>query len=256
MQAAPLQRIAMTSFPDHFSSVAKDYARFRPTYPAELFDWIAGVAPARETAWDCACGSGQATLPLAERFEQVIGTDASAEQIALAPRHSRIEWRVASAEESGLEPASIDAVTVAQALHWFDLQRFWPEVRRVLRPRGVIAIWTYGVLYVDDPALTSALTHLHDDIVGPYWPIERGHVERQYESLEIPFKRIPAPALTLSAEWSLDQLLGYLRTWSGTRRYIAAIGADPIAPFGEQIADLWGEKRTVKWPLSVIAATS
>src|SRR5687768_7980730 len=133
-----------SSFADHFSGVASGYATFRPRYPTALFDWLATVAPARDTAWDCAAGSGQATLALAERFGRVIATDASDAQLGSAPAHPRVEYRVATADVSGLPPASVDLVTVAQAVHWFDFDRFYDEVRRVARPGGIVAVWCYG----------------------------------------------------------------------------------------------------------------
>ncbi len=244
----------MTSFPDHFSSHAANYARYRPTYPAQLFDWIAASAPGRGTAWDCGCGNGQATLPLAERFERVIATDPSAEQIAQAPADPRISWRVASAEASGLDAESIDVVTVAQALHWFDLPRFWREVHRVVRPGGLIVVWSYGVAFFDDAEATRLLRHFHDDVMGSYWPIERGHVEAGYQSLDFPFERVTPPAIGLDASWTLEQLAGYLQTWSATRRYVAANGNDPVPAFAEQLRRWWGGgERTVHWPLTILA---
>ncbi|HEY0879249.1 MAG TPA: class I SAM-dependent methyltransferase, partial [Zeimonas sp.] len=142
-------------FPDHFSAVAPAYAQSRPTYPAALFDWLASRCAARELAWDCGAGSGQASLALGARFTRVIATDASAEQIARATPHARIEYRVAAAERSGLETACADLITVAQALHWFDLDRFWPEVRRVARSAALFAAWTYGPLEVDGDAVDA-----------------------------------------------------------------------------------------------------
>jgi ubiquinone/menaquinone biosynthesis C-methylase UbiE len=243
----------VTSFPDHFSAVAANYARYRPTYPAALFDWIAANAVATETAWDCGCGSGQASLPLAERFAHVIATDPSAEQIARAPTHPRINWRVATAESSGLDDRSVDVVTVAQALHWFARPRFWDEVRRVARPGGVIAAWTYGMPFDDDPAIAGLVRHFHDVIVGPYWPVERGHVEKRYSSIDFPFTPIDPPPFELRATWTLDQMIGYLGTWSAVRRYIAQRDEDPVAIFAGQLQPVWGVVRTVRWPVTVIA---
>ena len=184
----------------------------------------------------------------------MIATDPSAEQIAQAPAHPRISWRVAPAETSGLATASVDVVTVAQALHWFDLRRFWPEVRRVVRAGGLIVVWSYGIAFFDDAQATHRLRHFHDDVMGSYWPIERGHVEAGYESLDFPFERITPPAIGLSASWTLEQMTGYLQTWSATRRYIAANGNDPVPAFAEQLITWWGDgQRTVHWPLTILA---
>lgn len=244
----------VVSFPDHFSAIAATYARYRPTYPAQLFDWIADVAPARNAAWDCGAGSGQATLALAERFASVVGTDASAEQLSQAPAHPRISWRVAPAEASGLEPLSVDLVTIAQALHWFDLGRFWPEVRRVLRPGGVVVAWSYGVLFLEETVITPILHDFHDNVVGPYWPIERGYVDARYQQINFPFERLSPPPLDLRADWTLEQLTGYLRSWSATRRYIEKNGTDPVTAFSGTLRDIWGDgSREVIWPLTVLA---
>lgn len=241
------------SYPDHFSSVAANYVRYRPTYPEQLFDWIARSSLARSSAWDCGCGNGQATLPLAERFDTVVATDPSAEQIGQAPIHPRISWRVAPAEASGLDAASIDAVTVAQALHWFDLPRFWVEVRRVVRPGGLLVAWTYGMPFFDAAEPTRILRHFHDEVVGPFWPIERGHVDAGYQTLDFPFERLAPPAIGLTASWTLEQLTGYVQTWSAMRRYIQANGSDPSPALVDELRGWWGERREVHWPLTILA---
>jgi ubiquinone/menaquinone biosynthesis C-methylase UbiE len=241
-------------FPDHFSAVAASYARYRPTYPAALFDWIASTAPARERAWDCACGSGQATLPLSERFAQVTGTDASAQQLEEAPAHPGITWCVATAESSGLTAASFDVVTVAQALHWLDLPKFWVEVRRVLRRRGLFAAWCYGLATLDHADADARLRDFHDNVVGDYWPRERGHVDRGYRNIVLPFERLDSPTIEMSERWTLDRLLGYIRTWSAVRRYIEAKQVDPVEAFGDTLRRDWGDAtRELRWPLTIVA---
>ena len=166
-----------TPFQDHFYAVAANYAQYRPRYPRELFDYLRGMAPRASRVWDCACGSGQATLELAERFAAVTATDASAEQIAEAPPHPRVTYRVAPAEASGLPDHSADLVTVAQAVHWFDLDRFYAEVRRVLAAGGIIAVWSYGAHQLGDEAIDQLAGDFYHHVVGPYWPPERRFVE-------------------------------------------------------------------------------
>jgi ubiquinone/menaquinone biosynthesis C-methylase UbiE len=195
---------------DHFSGVAKQYAEARPTYPAALFAWLATQAPARDLVWDAGAGSGQASLALAEHFTQVQASDISEKQLAAMPPHPRITTHVG--DTSGLPDAYADLVTVAQALHWFDLDAFYAEVWRVLKPAGLIAVWSYGVLRTDDEALTAAVDHLHNDIVGPYWPSERHDVENGYVNLTFPFDQIETPAFTMTAQWDLHRLLGYFRS--------------------------------------------
>ncbi len=161
------------TFADHFSAASADYARYRPDYPDRLFAYLADRAPGRRRAWDCATGNGQAARGLARHFAEVIATDASAQQIASAPPHRRVSYRVAPAEDSGLPDESVELITVAQALHWFDRPRFWPEARRVLVPRGVIAVWCYDLLSID-AEVDAVVGRLYRDVVGPYWPPERG----------------------------------------------------------------------------------
>jgi SAM-dependent methyltransferase len=241
-------------FKDHFSRLAAQYAAFRPRYPAALFDYVAEVAPARTAVWDCACGNGQATLDLAERFDSVIATDASAQQVSQAVSHPRVTYRVAPAERSGLSPESVDLITVAQSLHWFDFDAFYAEVRRVLRNNGVLAVWSYGVQTVDEPEVNELVLEFYSETVGEYWPPERRLIEEGYRSLPFPFVEMTPPAFAMSERWTLPKLLGYFRSWSATARYVQRNGADPVTPLGERIAPLWGgpdAERVVRWPLSM-----
>lgn len=238
-------------FKDHFSAQAPDYARFRPAYPAELFAWLAGVAPARATAWDCGTGSGQAAAGLAAHFRQVIATDPSRSQLEHAEPHPNIDYRCASAEVSLLDTASIDLVTVAQAIHWFDLETFFAEVRRVLKPGGVIAAWTYTLLDVE-AGIDALLGDFYKNVVGPYWPPERKMVDDRYRSLPFPFQPIAAPAFEIRTVWTREDLIGYLGTWSATRACLKATGSDPLADFGRRLAPLWpdaAQRKTLRWPL-------
>lgn len=241
-------------FQDHFSGVAAAYSRFRPHYPAALFDHLAEVSPGRALAWDCATGSGQAALALAERFSRVVATDASAEQIAHAQPHPRVEYRVAPAERSGLDPASVELVTVAQAMHWFDIPAFFREARRVLRPGGVLAAWCYGNPVMDDPVLERVVVTLYADTLGAYWPPERALIVEGYASIELPFEELPAPRMELEADLTLDGLAGYLHTWSARKRYVEEHGTDPVGPAIAQMREHWGDPdapRRVRWPLYV-----
>lgn len=241
-------------FTDHFAAVSANYADFRPRYPAALFDWLAEHAPARSLAWDCAAGTGQASVDIAERFAQVVATDASRTQIEAAVPHPRVLYRVATAQDSCLVDRSVDLVTVAQALHWLDLEAFYTEVRRVLKPGGLLAVWTYGMHSMGDAAIDARVRHFYADVVGEYWPPERAHVETGYRDLPFPFAEIAPPAFTMTADWSLPQLLGYLRSWSATARYIRVTGEDPVIELGERLAALWGgtdATRTVTWPLAL-----
>lgn len=234
---------------DHFSGHAADYAKFRPGYPDALFDWIAAQAPARHLAWDCGCGSGQASVPLAARFAHVVATDLSARQIAEAAPHPHIEYRAAPAEVSGLADHGADLVTVAQALHWFDFERFYAEVRRVLKPGGVLAAWTYQLLRAA-PALDAPLEDFYRNVIGSWWPPERKWVDEGYRTIPFPFEEIPAPAFEIRLRWTLDDLLAYLRTWTATRYFMQAESRDPTVALGETLRPLWGDgEQEIVWPI-------
>jgi SAM-dependent methyltransferase len=238
---------------DHFSRQAAQYRASRPSYPAELFAFLADVAPARNLALDCATGNGQAALGLAEHFARVLGTDLSPAQLAHRAFHPRVDYVAATAERLPVADGAVDVVTVAQALHWLDLPRFYAEVRRVARPGGIIAAWSYGRLEVA-PAIDTVVEHLYADVVGPYWPAERALVESGYRDLPFPFQPLPAPPFALQAEWPLARLLGYLSSWSAVQRCKDATGSDPLATVTEPLAAAWGDpgaSRTVRWPLAL-----
>ena len=239
---------------DHFSGVAADYARFRPGYPAALFDWLAARTTGHDFAWDCGCGNGQASVPLAERYRRVAATDFSARQIELATPHARIEYRAVPAESSGLPDQSADLVTVAQALHWFDFDRFYAEVRRVLKPEGLFAAWTYQLLRAE-PAINDVLADFYANTLGPHWPPERRWVDLAYGGgMPFPFWEIATPTFEIRLTWSLEDLLAYLGTWSATARYRQATGHDPIPALGERLAPIWqAGPREIVWPIAMRA---
>ena len=240
-----------------FSSVASEYARFRPGYPEELFDWLAQIAPAKDAAWDCGCGSGQASVPLAGRFARVFATDPSAQQIAAARQHPRVTYSVGAAESSALPAASVDLVTVAQALHWFDVEAFYAEARRVARPGAVLAVWNYPRPEFVDPELDRHFLGFYRDVVGPYWPPERRHVEANYSTLPFPFEELPSPPFALRLRWNLEQVLGYVSSWSASSRYREALRSDPVPLLRESLAPAWpgaGEEVDVRMPIGLRAA--
>lgn len=239
------------TFKDHFSGHAASYAAFRPGYPPELFDFVAALTPGRALAWDCATGNGQAAVPLAGIFDRVVATDASQQQLGNATPHPRIEYRVATAENSGLPDASVDLLTVAQAVHWFDFDRFYAEARRVLRPGGAIALWTYNLLR-GTPEISALVDRLARDISGAHWPPERRWVDEEYRTLPFSFPEVPSPTFEHTETWDLPRLVAYLRTWSANVRYQAATGKDPIAEIAPELEAAWGdpeEPRVLTWPI-------
>jgi SAM-dependent methyltransferase len=240
-------------FKDYFSSDAADYAQYRPHYPTALFEYLASLAPDRVLAWDCARGNGQAARGLASFFKEVIATDGSDKQIANAERNDHISYRVATAEESGLETGSADLITVAQALHWLRIEEFYDEVRRVLKPDGALAVWCYNLVEVS-PAIDRLIANFYRETVGPYWDFDRKLVETGYRTVPFPFTELAVPKFRMEANWSLAHLLGYLRTWSATKKFMAAQRFDPVVALAGELAVVWGERdhrKLLSWPLSV-----
>jgi SAM-dependent methyltransferase len=236
-----------------YSPYAGKYAQSRPSYPAELFTHLASLVDRRRLAWDCATGNGQAAVRLADYFEQVIATDISPEQIRHAMPHSRVEYRVARSEQSGLDESSVDLVTVASALHWFDLEAFYAEVQRVVRPGGVLAAWTYHVGHVEPP-LDRIFARLYDDVLSPYFTPGARLVDQRYETIVLPGDPLDGIDLHVSATWNLDQMLAFIESWSGTQQYIQARGENPVALIAEDLEELWGAREivhTVRWPLYI-----
>ena len=238
---------------DHFSGHAAEYARARPVYPPELFVWLTQACPARDLVWDCATGNGQAALALTEHFQRVHATDLSAEQLAQAPRHPNISYRTAQAEESGLADRCCDLITVAQALHWFSTGDFYAEVRRVLKPGGLFAAWTYSLLQADAD-LNAIVSHFYTDTIGRYWPEERRWVDLGYREMPFPCADIATPDFEIRLEWTLADLLAYLYTWSATQRCIRETGVDPCVALQAQLSEVWPlpeSRRTIIWPLAL-----
>jgi len=246
------------AFKDHFSKVAAAYSRFRPSYPEALFAFLADRAPGRALAWDCATGSGQVARGLVPWFDVVVATDASAAQVDDAIAHPRVAYRVAPAERCPLRDGSVQLVTVAQALHWFDQPAFFSEVRRVLPAGGLLAVWSYGVMRVESE-IDELIDHLYGEVLGPYWPPERRLVEAGLAGVVLPFPEVPVPDFSMQAEWGRDAFMGYLSTWSAVSRYRAAESRDPLEAFARVLARIWPEaeeRRQISWPLHIRLAAA
>ena len=240
-------------FKDHFSAHAADYSKYRPTYPPQLFSFLAAHCWEYQRTWDCATGNGQAARGLAAHFEEVVATDASTSQIQHAITCPKVRYLAAPAERPPFEDASLDLITVAQALHWFNLEAFYAETRRVLKPRGLIAAWCYGCMSVSPP-IDQILQHFYHETVGPYWPPERALVDAAYRSISFPFSKILQimPCFHMEASWTLPQLLAYIGTWSAVKNLIKARQSDPIPLLAEKLSPLWGNPastQTTLWPL-------
>ena len=244
------------NFKDHFSQRAALYAAYRPLYPDALFEFLAALTTEHRLALDCGTGNGQAAIGLAAHFAKVVATDPSNAQIRNATPDPRIEYRVAPADASGMQPRSVDLVTAAQALHWFDAESFFAEARRVLTEDGVIAVWGYGDPILDTRALDKILHDFNRVTLETYWPPERALVLNGYKDVEFPFAEVTAPALELRMQWSLPELAGYLRTWSATMRFINEHSTDPVIEVEQALAAHWGNPvapRLIRWPLYIRA---
>jgi SAM-dependent methyltransferase len=237
------------AFKDYFSGHSDAYERYRPHYPPALYAWLAGQAPARRLAVDVATGNGQAALGLAEHFDAVVALEPSPEQLRQARDHARVEYRQASAEAMPLAADSADLLVAAQAAHWFDWQAFIAGARRILKPGGILAIWCYG-LFECDPTVDRLVQEFSRDVVGPWWPRERRHVEEGYRKLVPPFPALDVPGFEMQADWDFDAVLGYLGTWSAVRRAQARTRRNPLDLLEAPLRSAWGAgARRVRWPL-------
>lgn len=228
-----------------FTPFAATYARARPRYPAELYDWLASLCERRELAWDAATGNGQAAIGLAERFSRVIATDISSGQIGHAAPHPRVEYRVASAERSGLAGASVDLAAVATAIHWLPIEPFLAEVKRVVKPGGVFAAWTYH-LGTCDPPFRDPIRRFYWDVARPHFAPNVAIVDEGYRTLDFPGVRIEAPDFRVVSDWTLAETLDFLRSWSGLAEHRAKTGVDLVAAFEPELATLWDDPATTR----------
>jgi len=240
-------------FKDLFSQQSVDYAKFRPTYPQELFSYLASLAPEKKTAWDCGTGNGQAALELTAYFEKILATDPSEKQIQNAIAHPQIVYSVSAAEKSPQIPtATVDLTTVAQAFHWFHQAQFLQEVRRVSKKNAVLAIWCYELAQIS-PAVDQAVLVLYEEILGPYWDSQRKLVDEGYKNVQLPLEEIKTPSFGIEATWNLEHLIGYLGTWSALQKYIEKNKKNPIELVFEDLKKSWGPEitQTVKWKLGL-----
>lgn len=240
----------MTGFADHFGPRSRHYREARPSYPPALFHFLAIIAPSTRLAWDCATGNGQAATALAERFGKVLGTDPSDAMIAAAVPHVRVRYAVTK-YDTGLETGSVGMVTVAQALHWLDLDDFLRETRRVLVTNGLLAAWCYSLPRVT-PAVDEVCDYFYRVILGPYWPAERRHVENGYQSIALPIDEYAVPPFEMVEDWTCDEYLSYVRTWSGVAKCVAARGEEPVTTFEAAARSAWATpalRRRLRWPL-------
>jgi ubiquinone/menaquinone biosynthesis C-methylase UbiE len=246
--------MAMKDVIDNFSTGGADYALYRPESPREVFDFIFSHVKNFDTAWDCGTGNGQVAAVLADRFKTVYGTDISEDQLKYAIQKDNITYRKERVEQTSFADKSIDLITVGQAIHWFDFDPFYEEVSRVAATGAFFAAWTYSLLQLT-PAVNEVINHFYYDITHHYWDKQRYYVDDGYKTIPFPFKEIQAPEIWITKHYTQQQLIGYLRTWSGVKNYIKKVQQDPTDLILKDLARAWGNKEQLEvlWPVHVRA---
>lgn len=240
-------------FKDYFSYNSAAYSRHRPGYPDSLFVYLSSICPSHKMAWDCATGSGQSAQQLSQYFDTVIATDASESQVSCAQKKDNVHYFVATAENSAIGNNRLDLITIAQALHWFDLPAFSIEIERTLKQGGILAAWSYNLLTVQAD-IDEQVNHLYSTILNQYWPAERAIVEEGYQSVSFSFEELLIPGFKMTIEWTFEQLISYLSTWSAVNAYITSNNQNPVDLIYPELLQNWGnidKERTVAWPLTV-----
>lgn len=236
-----------------FVSDGEQYAQFRPQYPHALGLLLASLTNRHQQALDVGCGTGQLTTILAAYFDEVMGVDPSDSQIQNAKSHPKIQYQVSTAEQLPEGLRDLDLITVAQAAHWFDLPRFYQEVTRVLAPDGVLALISYGVMQVDE-AIRARVHQFYDNEIGPYWPAERKLVDEGYQTIEFPFQEMSVTPMEIELEWGLEEMMGYISTWSAVKKAKDLGQGDLLTAFYDDMCDLWGDasqKKRFIWPINM-----
>jgi hypothetical protein len=237
---------------DYFSGHSKIYAAFRPSYPQAVYDFILRYVPGKITAWDCATGNGQVAKVLSEYFKKVDATDISQQQLDRAYQADNIYYATSAAEKTSFTDNQFDLITVGQALHWFDVDAFYKEAKRVGKNKSILAIWGYSLCSVDED-IDKIFLDFYRNIVGPYWDNARKLVEEEYKNMPFPFEQITTPKFEINVSWTRNEFVGYLTSWSATQKYIKTNKINPVDAIAEQLKKYWrvDETKTVRFPVFV-----
>lgn len=227
---------------DRFSTVAEEYALYRPHYPDSLYQFLFSLQPYRDRAWDVGTGNGQVATVLSSVFESVVATDISPQQLSQAPVLPNVIYRAVAAENSEIDTASVDLITVGQAVHWFDIGKFASEAQRVGKPHAVLAIWCYTLLETE-PQVDILIRHLYEDILEGYWDPQRTHIDRHYQDIDFPFVELPCPQFEMQNNYGLHDILGYLRTWSAVTKFLNQNNSDPVKEIEPDLLALCGDRK-------------
>lgn len=235
---------------DNFSTHSDKYARYRPTYPDEVFDFILSNTKGRHVAWDCATGNGQVAGKLVDYFDKIYASDISEQQLGHAFQHEKIIYSLQPAEKTNYPDKFFDLIVVAQAIHWFDFDRFYTEAKRTLKDSGILVVLGYGNVYIA-PEVDDVIEKFYNDVVGAYWDKERGYIDEKYTTIPFPFNELKVPQFVNRFDWSFDHFLGYLNTWSAVKHFIKKNGYNPLDEVFEALKNSWGDKptRQVNYPL-------
>ena len=237
---------------DNFSGHSSEYAKYRPSYPKQLYDFIRDNCHNFDRAWDCGCGNGQVTGELARIFKEVEATDISSNQISQAKAAENVKFSVISAENAEFPEDLFDLIISAQAVHWFNFPKFYKNVQRSLKPNGLFIATGYGLIRVNSE-IDEIIDHFYENIIGNYWDEERNYVETHYQNIPFPFSEINAPGLEQRYSWTASEMLGYLRTWSSVKHFEKHKHEDPVQLVENQLIAKWGKARVVKFPIFIRA---
>jgi ubiquinone/menaquinone biosynthesis C-methylase UbiE len=242
----------------HFSEKSTNYLVFRPDYPSALFNYLSKLSENHDTAWDCGTGTGKAALALAQYFKRVIATDSNETQLTVAPKKQSIHYYHWPAERTEIAATSVDLITVAQALHWFNLEAFYQEVRRVLKPKGILAAWCYSLGRLT-PEIDPYITKLYSDILADCWPQERKWIDEHYQTIPFPFQKVKTPEFMIEKPLNFSQLCGYLQTWSAVKEYSARHQDNPVKFILNELKMHWGDptiQRIMRWPIHLLVSST
>ncbi len=235
---------------DNFSTQSDLYAKYRPKYPKEFFDYLDLITKNKNNAWDCGTGNGQVAIELAKRFKMIYATDISESQLVQAQQLPNVKYSVQPAEKTNFPNDCFDLVTVAQAIHWFDFEKFYAEIKRTAKPNAILVVMGYGKIEVT-PEIDTIINDFYKNTIGNYWDKERKYIDELYKTIPFPFEEIEAPSFSITYNWTLDHFIGYLGTWSAVKHYITDTAQNPLDLIGNQLENLWKRDviKKIKFPL-------
>ncbi|PKD19244.1 SAM-dependent methyltransferase [Salegentibacter salinarum] len=233
---------------DNFSTHSSAYAKFRPTYPQKLYEFLQAKLTDTETAWDCGTGNGQVAGELAEFFQKVKATDISKQQLKNAVKKNNIQYSLQGAEKTNFQDNTFDLITVAQAIHWFNFKDFYKEAKRVLKPNGIIAVIGYS-LFNTTPETDEVIRKFYNDIIGPFWDEERRYLDEKYKNIPFPFHEIETPEFQQEYQWSFEHLIGYLETWSAVKHHEKETGENPVNLIKNELKTAFGSQNKIVFPI-------